>query len=241
ARPEGVEHPHVLLAPAQVSLDDDAGVAVALVPDAAEEVQRALGVGAGLHVEADEGVELPGPVEHAADVLAQERVVNVLPHLRELERHVGVEPLGGDAVQELDVDVGGGAGLVAVANGLAEEADGHGHTCAVERAGGLHRIVEGLARDEAPCGAPGQRDLLGDAAEQAAFTEEEESFAEHGVHSSTSLRRAMVASSSALISYSVSARAASRASASVRPRATSPDSRWPMMPCPVEDQRRKRK
>src|SRR5690606_12914090 len=90
---ELVEHADVRLAAVEVRLDDDADVGLPLVADAAEEVEGALGVGARLHVEADEDLLLAGPVEDPAEVLEQELLVDVLPHLRQLERDVRVERL----------------------------------------------------------------------------------------------------------------------------------------------------
>src|SRR5690606_40196271 len=65
-----------------------------------------------------------------------------------LHRDVGVESLGGDPVQTLEVAVHRRQGSLLVVDLLSEEVEGDLKAVCVERSGHRHRLVEGVARHE---------------------------------------------------------------------------------------------
>src|SRR5690606_24190138 len=78
---------------------------------------------------------------------------------------VGVESLGGDPVQTLEVAVHRRQGSLLVVDLLSEEVEGDLKAVCVERSGHRHRLVEGVARHETTgqcLAGPGAGDGLAD-------------------------------------------------------------------------------
>ena len=99
---------HVLLGAAQVGLQDDTdGIAVLGMKSPREKLKRALRVRRGFHVDADKRRLRRGARGDRAHVLNTFLLVDVEPHLRELQGHVGVRAGGLDAVERLEIRVAG--------------------------------------------------------------------------------------------------------------------------------------
>ena len=98
------------------------------------EIERALGVGRALHVDAHKarGIHRGGFGDQSADDIAREFFVYIEPHVREFETDVGVELVGDDRVENLMVELRAVAGFVGIGDIFTEVVDGDAHAGAVD-------------------------------------------------------------------------------------------------------------
>ncbi len=88
---------------------------------ALEEIEGPLRVLRALHVEPNETIQVAGLGENLADVVEAERLVNVEPHLRELDRHVDVGAARGESVEHAQVLVASRDRIGGLVDAFAEE------------------------------------------------------------------------------------------------------------------------
>ena len=162
----------------EVGLQHRADVLVALLAEAAVDAQRRVDVERLLHVEPDEVAAGGGVRDELADVRARELLVEGEAEVRQLQRDVDAQLLGGDAVEDLPVGVDDGAGLGLVLDALAEQGRIREQALVVEPAEHDDRLVERLARDE-PRGAEPHPVPAHDALEPRALRGREDRLPQH--------------------------------------------------------------
>ena len=99
-----------------------------------DEIERALGVGRSLHVDADKAgrVHGCGLGDQPADDFPRQCFIHIKSHVSELEADIGVEMVGGDGVENLLIELRAVAGLVRIGDVLAKVVDAHAHADAVD-------------------------------------------------------------------------------------------------------------
>src|SRR5690606_8106335 len=117
------EAAQVLLGPVEHGLDDHAHV-VEVLAQAPVDLQGAVDGVRVLHIDADKVAQGRGPLHHPADVLVGQVGGQFQAQLRELHGNIGVEPVGGDAVENVQVNGGGGPGLGLLRHALAQVVQG---------------------------------------------------------------------------------------------------------------------
>jgi hypothetical protein len=103
-----------------------------------------------LHVDPDEGTHGLRTRDDPGDVLATCRLVDRESHLRRLEADVPVEAAFGERVEGLDVGRRGGGRLLDRGDRLAEDVDGRRKAAGLQAGKNRQRLIQRLARDEAP-------------------------------------------------------------------------------------------
>ena len=91
------------------------------------ERERALGVVAVLHVDPDEVPQLRGVPHDRAQVLVAELNVQVEAELRQLDRHVAVDPFGPDRVEHAEHLGRGPVGVLAGVDVFAQQVERGAH------------------------------------------------------------------------------------------------------------------
>jgi hypothetical protein len=136
--------------PAQVRLQHSAGVGEVLAQPA-EDGQRRVGGGVVLHVEGHRRAHLGGRGADRPGVRLGQVLVERLSQRRELEADLGAmgERAGAQSLQQRQVFVTGGVGLVGCERVLAEVVKGHGQTLFDQFRGGPQGVGGRGAGDEA--------------------------------------------------------------------------------------------
>src|SRR5208282_3645992 len=119
----------------------------------AHEVEGALGVGRALHVHADKVVTAGGVRNQRANVLVCQLLVDVQPHVRELEADVRLQAAGGDLVQQLVIESHTLPRFLGIGDVLPQVVDRDRQAEIVHAAGGSHRVVYSRAGDKTAGGA----------------------------------------------------------------------------------------
>ena len=130
-------------------MEDGADVEVTLLAQRAEDPQGRIDERRLLHVEANEVAEPRSMGDELADVRACELLVEREAEVRQLERHVDLEPLGRDPVEDLPVGDDDRARLGLVRNALSEDGCVGLEAFLVQPSQDDDRVVERLAGDEA--------------------------------------------------------------------------------------------
>ena len=178
----GHEAVDVGLGAVEIGLDDDADVAAEARGgvDAVDDVEGDVGEGGVFHVDAEEaagGLGVLGELE--GDIFGQ-RGVEGEAHLGELDADVGVELAGLDEVEELVIDVGGGAGLGLGGDALAEGVKGDGHALAIDGGGDAESVFDFKAGDEAGAELVAEAGALTEAAQGTVAGESDKGGAKYG-------------------------------------------------------------
>ena len=141
----------------QARLQRHAQVAVVPLPQDLERLERALGIGRILHVDAHEAVHLLRRVHDAPQVVHAGGEVDAGAELRELQGDVALDARHHDGVYQLHVLAGGGRGGVERADAFAQVVERQVKAGRLQGASGDQRLVQGLARDEPAREAVGPR------------------------------------------------------------------------------------
>ena len=175
---EGVETAKVVSSPVEVGLEDGAE-AIAAGVQVLDDLQGAVDIFAGLHVDFDTRADRAGFIEDGCDISAAEGVRDVESELGELDGDGGRERGGGDRVEsQLDAGAGGG-GFFRGSDVFAEVIEGRENALLLEAAGDGDDVFEALSGDEAAREAGCHRRGFHPATELAAAGEEEESGSQH--------------------------------------------------------------
>ena len=153
ARAQRVEALEILFASVERRLEHDAHLAIALLPQRFEDLERHLGVRRVLHVDADEESCRLRTLEHFAQVVDGGRLVDVEAKLRELEREVPADAGVNDGLDDVQVLARGGFGLHQVGDALPQMIERQHEAAHLDRARGGNRLVNCLAGDEPACEA----------------------------------------------------------------------------------------
>ena len=121
---------------------------VALMPDRLEDLQRHVGVGGALHVDAHEEPVLDSGIENAPQVVHAGGAIDVEAELRQLHRHVALDVGQGDRLQDLAVVARGLVRLLHRGDALAEIVERQEQAAAGERPHGGDGVLDRLSGDE---------------------------------------------------------------------------------------------
>ena len=149
AQPNVVEPVEVVERAAQVRLEDDTRVRASRLAQLAVELQRAVGGGRVLHVDAHEVAARGGVADDGLEVLAAQVEIELEPETGQLHRDVRVEPFRVDAGEHVEVLPGDRARLVRARDLLAEDVDRRELPFRVQLANDAQRVVESRSRDVA--------------------------------------------------------------------------------------------
>ncbi len=152
----------------QIGLQAESDVSMARAQSLVD-IQRALRVGAGFHVDRDRVAELTGALGDLYEVREGERLVEIQAELGELDRYLGVDRRLGNPFEDVQVVAGDRGRFVAVADVFAEVGEDRSHAAFLERRCRSERVVQGLARHEARDRAPDDARLGGLAAQPRVF------------------------------------------------------------------------
>ena len=138
-----------MLAPVEVSLDDDSDI-LELFPQPEHDIDRALCVGAPLHVHANKILQEARAVRDLAEVLVTEFVIDVEAELGELDRDIAVYPLGTEGVEHCE-DFGSRLARVLLRlRVFSKQVQGSAYSVALGFADCADSILQSLSRNKAP-------------------------------------------------------------------------------------------
>src|SRR6266516_4289794 len=179
----GAQHDHVfhvLLGASQIRLQHDAdGVRELRMDGPLEQLQRLLGVGRLLHVKTDERPVAPRFGEDRPDVLDAQPLVDLEPHLGELQRHVRVRADVADAVEGFQIRIARSAGFGVARHRLAEQIEARGNAHGVEPLESSDRGLDRFTRDEARGEAAGEAVASNEAEDAGLLAEPQQAGADH--------------------------------------------------------------
>jgi hypothetical protein len=132
---------HVALAAAQIRLNDHAEHVARLV-DGAEDSQGGLCVCGTFHVNANKVVMLFGALAEGAEMFESQLFVNRHAQLRELDRDVGAQALGGQPVEDAEIDLARFGRSGGIVNALAEAVERYFKTFRGNGANRFDRILQ---------------------------------------------------------------------------------------------------
>src|SRR5216684_1221180 len=144
-----------------------------------EELQGALDVIGLLHVDPHEGAERLGLGDDGAQVFDAQLLGDVEPHLRELDRDVGVGAGRRDAIEGLEIGVPSRMRLGGVVDRFAQHVEAGADPRRVQVFQGGDPGRHGLPRDEARREAAGETVAPDEAEDARLLAEPEEAGAEH--------------------------------------------------------------
>jgi hypothetical protein len=131
-------------------LQRDTHVAVLLLPECLEDIQRHLRPGRVLHVDPDKKLMAPGRLEDAAQVVDTGGAVDAGAKLRELQRDVPLDSRCDDDVEQPDVRACGRVGFLRGADALTEVIERDMQSLALDASRGVNGFFNVFAGDEAP-------------------------------------------------------------------------------------------
>ncbi len=145
--PAGKQPLDVVVGAAQVRLQAQTHVGVA-VQLALVEVDRAVDVAAGLHVDPTRAAEFGAAIHEAFDVGGGDPRILVVAQLGELHRDLGVQAELLDAIEQAEVVPGGFGGLGQLGGVLAQPGEGRRGSCprGHHAFGGSEGVLGALAR-----------------------------------------------------------------------------------------------
>ena len=143
------------LAAVQVALNHHADRAVARV-QRMHQIERATGIGAGFHIDANKAADFGGAADQPLDVGQALLRGKIEAELGELERDVALNPAAVEGVEGPQVDVAGFGGLREGGDALAQVVECHGDAFGVELTGHGQGFLEGLTSHE-PGGEPARQ------------------------------------------------------------------------------------
>jgi hypothetical protein len=120
-----------------------------LPPQRIEDVERGIGIGRVLHVDAHEEAVGIGWLENPAHVVDRGGLVDVEPELRQLERDVALDPGRDDPADDLDVVGGGGRCGGGARHAFAEVVERQAQALARQVGDRRNRFLDGFTGDEA--------------------------------------------------------------------------------------------
>ena len=136
----------------QVALHDDAHGAVPRV-QGMHQIERAIGIAARFHIDADETAQFGGAADELVHVGQALIVGKIEAELRQLERDVALDAVGVDGIERPQVDVAGFGGFFQGGNAFAQVVESHRDALGVEFAGDGQRLIECFTSHE-PGGEP---------------------------------------------------------------------------------------
>ncbi len=144
----------ILLRAKQRRLQHDANLAMTLLPQCFEDIERHLRIRRALHVDADEEPRRIRPGEDLPDVVHRARAIDVEAELRQLERDVPADAGGDDRLADLAILARGGVGVRKAAHAFAQVIERDEQAACLHGASGVKGLGGRLAGDEPAREAP---------------------------------------------------------------------------------------
>jgi hypothetical protein len=134
----------------EIGLEDGAYGSRELYGEALGHGDGGFGIGRAFHVDADEGLDVGGVLDHLAYDAFGEGGIEVHANLGELDADVGVEAAGVDGVEKLVIDISRFPAFSFGSDGFAEGVEGDSDAFFVDSLAGGERLFYGHAGYEAP-------------------------------------------------------------------------------------------
>ena len=177
----GGQGPDIFFATIEISLDDNAYVAV--VPgdgvETANHIYCGLCVLTTFHINADEGIGGDGVFDQPGDNFLSQAEAEIHPHLGELYADVSVEVTGLDGVEEPVVDVGRMAGFLRGGDIFAQTVESGGDAQVSQGLGRVNYLIKGHPSHETGGHAAAHRRPLGEVSKGGVAREGNESGAQN--------------------------------------------------------------
>ncbi len=116
-----------------------------------EELQRLFRITRLLHIDADKRAVLLRPSDNGAHVVDAKSLVDVEPHLGELDRNVGVGLRVADAVEQVEIGRARPSRFLGMQHRFPEQVERRGEVAVIQLSERVDRLRGGLTGDEPRC------------------------------------------------------------------------------------------